>query len=1349
MKFKKTLSLLLSAVMVMGSATFAASAAPVQSEDVGAYYNQNTLETEAKAALSDSSLKLGSTYSQSSTTWQTWSPNATAVKVRLYRTGSDNEAGAGFISEHAMSKNSSTGVWSLTLTGDYKNVYYTYQVTVNGTTKETQDVYSKAVGVNGNRSMVVDLDSTDPDGWENDKHVLFNNAGEAVVWEVHVRDFSIASNSGVSEENKGKYLAFAEGGTKLNGNASSISTGIDYLVEQGVNCVQLQPIYDFGSVNETVASSSTNRNWGYDPVNYNVPEGSYSSNPYDGNVRIKEFKMLVQALHDRGISVVMDVVYNHTYSTDSCFERTAPGYYYRMTGSNIFRNGSGCGNETASDKAMYRQFMIDSLKYWADEYHIDGFRFDLMGLHDRTTMNAIRSALNTSITNGSKILMYGEPWCGDGGTAPVSDPVTKGSLTSLDNGVGIFSDDYRDAIKGNTDGTGTTGNNIGFVQGDDTKTGTIISGVKGKCFATKAPSQVVSYADAHDNLILWDKLALTNGKSVTSTDTTVQNQAKMVMSLLLTSQGIPFMTAGSEFGRTKQGDKNSYKSSDTVNQIDWSRISSMPTLAQWYKTLLALRKNYTPLHSASFVTPTAQSDYGHVAAYTYSNSTAGEWGKVCVLMNNDKSSAYSISLEASSWTVVANSVAGATISKTGADIKGLQTINTSSVSVPPQGAIVLVQNLANKTVADTFGTLNVKHVDESGNVLKTQTVKYRVGNTYRAIPDSTLLFSRKLVKTDGATSGTVTANGNYTVTFTYSNDAIKDGYLTINYVDSTGNSIKETAKTHLRDGDAYQAPVVAIQGYELDTNKFPAGTSGTFTGDDITINFVYKPLATTTTTVHYYNSNNWKNVRCYAYTDDGDVGGLTWDKATIMTDDTSMGTGWLKATINAPMAYIMFHPASSTGQEPGQGEQGYLCAGEAWIQNKVVTFSSTVITSHIDLATGQKVAPDVTNAVSKITSNDSYTTSPLSGRTDYVTPVNAKGNYQAGIINVVYLYTNGDIPVITTAPVTTEEPTPGPDDVLIGDVNGDGYINIKDATFLQRVLAEYETLTLKQQVAADCDRSGKITVKDVTLIQKYVAEISDKSEVGHVGTYTSDQKPTQPETTAPVTQPTTTQPSTTQPVGDSVTLNAAATTTGDEVWYAWTWDTGLEGSWVYGGTGSTVVFKGLRSNVIFARVNPALGEPNWDTEESVWNQTEDLLTQYGGTYTITGWGEGYGAKLTGSWSGGEIPPNPPQPTTPSGGGDSVTLNAAATTTGDEVWYAYTWDTGSTGSWIYGGTGSTIIFTGLKGNVLFARVNPSMEPNWDNSESVYNQTEDLVTQYGGTYTITGWGDGYGAKLTGSW
>ena len=1123
MRLRKPLSILLSLSMIAGMSVFASNAAVTSDESVSAgnYYNANYLESYASKAYNE--LGLGSVYSKTSTTWKTWSPDASSVKLKLYTTGSDNEAGASAIGTYDMKKDSSTGVWSLNLSGDYKNKYYTYLVTVNGTTKETQDVYSQAVGVNGNRTMVVDLDSTDPSGWSDDKHVLFNSASEAAVWEVHVRDFSVSKNSGVSEDNKGKYLAFAEGGTTLNSDTSSsaVSTGIDYLVEQGINCVQLMPVYDYGSVKEDVASSSSNRNWGYDPVNYNAPEGSYSTNPYDGNTRITEFKQMIQALHDRGISVVMDVVYNHTFSTDSCFNRTVPGYYYRMHSSSAYSNGSGCGNETASDKLMYRKYMIESVKYWAEEYHIDGFRFDLMGIHDITTMNDIRSALDGLYSDGSgkKILMYGEPWTG-----------------SLNPRVGMFCDSYRDAIKGSTDGS-----DKGFVQGNTDKSGTVANGVTGKGFSAQAPSQTIAYADAHDNLILWDKIVKSNGSSSwNSTSSSLRGQVKKVMGLLLTSQGIPFMTAGSEFCRTKQGDTNSYKSSDAINEIDWSRVKTYSDVAAYYKGLLEIRENYSPMKSSTFNTPSFQSTHGDVVAYTYSNNKSNEWGKVCVLVNASSTNDWPITLDGSGWTVVADG--------TTAGLKSLGTVSGNTYTVPANSACVLVQSSTfnNLKVSEkTFGTVTIKHIDDSGNVLKTSTAKYADGTTYRTYPDTTILYDYALKDTQGVTSGTVTGGKNYNVTYVYSSSGIRSGYVTVNYVDENGESIKDTVSTKYREGDSYSVPFTSIQGYQLDTDKYPANTTGTFNGTNTTINFVYKALDSTSSVVHYYNSNNWSNVRCYAYTDGGEEPNGKWNNATVMTSE---GNGWLKCTIPAPSSYVMFHTNSQ--QEPGANETGYLVSGEAWVQNKKLSFSSKVITSHIDAATGEKIADDEILIQSKVSSDDTYKTSPLSGRTDVIAPVNASGNLSSGIINVVYLYTSSERPSTapstvtpTTAPVT--QPT---EKILIGDVNLNGAIDIVDTTAVQKYIVKLITLSDKALIAAArCYADGEddiVSVKDATYIQMYTAKLDGH---GNVGTYyESEVTPT----TAPVTEPATeeptvaptTVPATTAPVTEPTTTPSSTYT---------------------------------------------------------------------------------------------------------------------------------------------------------------------------------------------------------------
>ena len=332
--------------------------------NVSAAEKKTVTDYQAYAANLDKSAysgnDLGASYSKKATTFKVWSPNAASVRVNIFEHGSDNEGDAGSIMSRAMTLDKTTGVWSVTINGDLLNKYYTYSVTHGKTTKETADVYAKACGVNGQRSMVVDLSTTNPDGWENDKHVLVQNQTDASVWEISVADFSSSESSGVSEANRGKFLAFTEGGTTVNGVQGASSTCIDYLKKLGVKYVQIMPFYDFGSVDES-KNIMDQYNWGYDPVNYNCPEGSYSTNPKKGEVRIKECKQMIQALHNAGIGVIMDVVYNHTYTSDSWFQRTVPNYYYRMNSDGTFSNGSGCSNDTASEHLMFRKYMIDSV----------------------------------------------------------------------------------------------------------------------------------------------------------------------------------------------------------------------------------------------------------------------------------------------------------------------------------------------------------------------------------------------------------------------------------------------------------------------------------------------------------------------------------------------------------------------------------------------------------------------------------------------------------------------------------------------------------------------------------------------------------------------------------------------------------------------------------------------------------------------------------------------------------------------------------------------------------------------------------------------------------------------------
>ena len=954
----------------------------------GSYYNAGYLESYASNAYNESGL--GATYSSSSTTWKTWAPSASSVKLKLYSTGSDAEAGSTVLGIHSLTKNSTTGVWSKTLSGDFKNVYYTYLVTVNGTEKETQDAYSKAVGVNGNRSMVVDLDSTDPAGWSSDRHVLFNYAQEAVVWETHVREFSISSTSGVSSRNKGKYLAFTEGGTNLSTD-SSISTCLDYLVEQGINCVQLMPVFDFESGDERYPNFHA---WGYDPKNYNVPEGLYSSNPYNGNTRITEFKKMVQALHDRGIAVVMDVVYNHTPSADSALGKTVPNYYYRMWSDTGYCNGSGCGNETASDKLMFRKYMVESVKYWAKEYHIDGFRFDLMGVHDVATMNAIRSGLDGLYSDGSgrKILIYGEPWTGGEYNAP-DGGATAGNIGSLNARVGLFCDAYRTAIKGGSDD-----DSDGFIQGNTGYTSAVVNGVKGySYYGAKAPSQIVAYADAHDNLILWDKVLKSNGQSnVNATDDWLTGQIKEALALLTTSQGIPFIAAGTEFCRTKYFDGNSYASGDSVNAMDWSRLKTYSNVANYYKGLLKIRANYSPLKGDIFSTPSVQSSFGDVVAYTYSNGTYGEWGKMCVLVNSG-SQGWDITLDGSGWVVVADGI------KAGLECIG--TVPGNTYYVPPRSACVLVESstFANLRASNAeYRTLTVKHMND-GKVLKTTTAEYLVGSTYRATADEELLETYEVSDTSEETTGLVESGKDYVVTINYTK--LTNGSITVNYVDQSGAKIKDTAAFDYEVGQIYSISAPAIMGYQLDTDNYPPETYGEFeTNKEIT--FTYKPLDDASVTIHYYNMYGWDGIRCYSYTADGTNPNGDWNTATLMTSE---GDGWFTATVPATSAYVIFHPETGDGQDPAQWLDGYIVAGsEVWIENKVVTFNSKVITSHIYAETGEKISENVIDSKSGITSASSYTTTVVSESNVIKVPFNATSTYSAGVVNVVYLYSSKD-----------------------------------------------------------------------------------------------------------------------------------------------------------------------------------------------------------------------------------------------------------------------------------------------------------------------------------------------------
>ena len=631
---------------------------------------------------------LGAVYSKDFTVFKVWAPSASNVVLKLYKTGDMDDVI--FLEDMTKGEN---GVWSIKIDGDIKNMYYTYLVTVDGITREAADIYAKAAGVNGNRSMVVDLDATDPENWKNDRNILLENATDAVVWEIHVRDFSISPLSGVSPEHRGKYLAFTEKGTTLDGKGE-ISTCVDYLKNLGITHVQILPMYDYATVDEANLNQPQ-FNWGYDPKNYNVPEGSYSTNPFDGNVRIRELKQMIMALHDAGIGVIMDVVYNHMYSAaGSWFDKTVPNYYFRLEKDGTLSDASGCGNETASEHLMYRKFMTDSILYWVKEYHIDGFRFDLMGVHDVDTINGIRKALDENIPNGEKIIMYGEPWTG-GKLGTTMDTCIKKNIHKLNNRVAAFNDNFRDAVKGHV----FNALEQGFVQSGEF-TEELQAGITANCISNKwsnQPSQAIAYTSAHDNFTLYDKLVLSvkNDMSYGERDEKLVSMNKMSAALMLTSQGIVFMQAGEEFARTKFGDDNSYVSSDKINQIDWSGLEKYADLAEYYKGLIEIRKNFSP-----FRDPTVNSaklikfseNLEGAVAYTLENTIAPEkeWKYIAVLVNANKTETEAELLAQEDktlpekWTVIADA------KKAGLSVLG--TIEGNTVKIPPLSALILVSD---------------------------------------------------------------------------------------------------------------------------------------------------------------------------------------------------------------------------------------------------------------------------------------------------------------------------------------------------------------------------------------------------------------------------------------------------------------------------------------------------------------------------------------------------------------------------------------------------------------------------------------------------------------------------------
>lgn len=809
--------------------------------DVSAAEKKTVTDYQAYAANLDKSAysgnDLGASYSKKATTFKVWSPNAVSVRVNIFEHGSDNEGDAGSIMSRAMSLDKTTGVWSVTINGDLLNKYYTYSVTHGKTTKETADVYAKACGVNGQRSMVVDLSTTNPDGWKNDKHVLVQNQTDASVWEISVADFSSSESSGVSEANRGKYLAFTEEGTTVNGVQGASSTCVDYLKKLGVKYVQIMPFYDFGSVDES-KNIMDQYNWGYDPVNYNCPEGSYSTNPKKGEVRIKECKQMIQALHNAGIGVIMDVVYNHTYTSDSWFQRTVPNYYYRMNNDGTFSNGSGCSNDTASEHLMFRKYMIDSVTYWASEYHIDGFRFDLMGLHDVTTMNSIRTALDNLYADGSgsQILMYGEAWdmatnC-DEGTVLASQK----NLKQLSDRIGAFDDTIRDAIKGSTGGTDGA-----FVQ-EGSRRANLKTGIAGQSDTTtgwaNVPSQCVTYASCHDNLCLYDKLVGSvygaDGKYRKRYEDLVAMN-KLSASIVITSQGIPFSLGGEEFCRSKDGDENSYASSRKENMLDWENVDLYSDVIEYYRGLYKIRDAFAAFSDSTAATAnslTYLSDVPKgVMGYTINNTESGKWSQMCVIFNGSDS-AQNVTAKGD-WVVLAdNKTAG---------LRNIKNV-TNSVKVEAHSAVIMVDTKSYDSagIMDDEGAVVIDYYDnKTEKLIKSQTLTGELGTSYDVTNlASTLNYDVK--KTDGEIKGVFTDQVGHAKVYVEEYDG-EMSTVTVKFVDETNNTeIEDSFLVKNRKGEQYYTPdLPSIKNYKLVLDDLPTNGAGKLDSASKTVTYKY------------------------------------------------------------------------------------------------------------------------------------------------------------------------------------------------------------------------------------------------------------------------------------------------------------------------------------------------------------------------------------------------------------------------------------------------------------------------------------------------------------------------------
>lgn len=620
-------------------------------------------------------------YTPEATNFMLWSPTADEVRLMLYEAG---EGGHAY--ETVRMQPGEDGTWTATVNEDLLGKFYTFNAKINDKWQgDTPGINARAVGVNGKRAAIINWDSTNPEGWENDQRPPLRSPADIIIYEMHHRDFSVDSTSGV--QNKGKYLALTEHGTT---NPDKLLTGVDHLVELGVTHVHLLPSFDYASVDETKLDENR-YNWGYDPQNYNVPDGSYSTDPYKPDTRIREFKQMVQALHKAGIRVIMDVVYNHTFNTgDSNFERTVPGYFYRQKADGTWADGSGCGNETASERPMMRKFMIESILYWAKEYHIDGFRFDLMGVHDIETMNAIREAVDTV---DPTICLYGEGWAAQSPQYPADSLAMKANMSQMP-GIAAFSDELRDGICGPVSAKHKGAFLAGISGGEMSLKFGIVGAIKHpqihydsvnysrKSWAEQ-PTQMISYVSCHDGLCLIDRL---KASMPGITHEQLSRLDKLAQTVVFTSQGIPFIYAGEEIMRDKQGVDNSYKSPDAVNAIDWRRKTTNGDVFMYYKHLIDLRKSHPAFRMGEAEMVRKHLEFlpvegSNLVAFCLKDHANGDsWGDIIVAFNSRTIPAR-LAVPVGKYTVVC---------KDGMiDVRGLAIQTGSEVIIPAQSALIM------------------------------------------------------------------------------------------------------------------------------------------------------------------------------------------------------------------------------------------------------------------------------------------------------------------------------------------------------------------------------------------------------------------------------------------------------------------------------------------------------------------------------------------------------------------------------------------------------------------------------------------------------------------------------------